>query len=224
MIKRLRALWKFIEVDLWRIKLKSLPKGKRWSYGFVRIWIIAIKEFIVDKCTEKASALTYFSMLSIVPVVAMLFAIGKGFGFERLVEEQLSSRLSGQEEILKFILPLAQNMLSGANSGVITGISLLFLIYTVIRLLMNIEGAFNDMWGIKKSRRWERKISDYVAVILLGPVLLIVASSATVFVTSQLQNFVAEFEIFTHLKSGIFFLLKLLPYTLIWLLLSLGHL
>ena len=224
MIKRLRALWKFIEVDLWRIKLKSLPKGKRWSYGFVRIWIIAIKEFIVDKCTEKASALTYFSMLSIVPVVAMLFAIGKGFGIERLVEEQLSSLLSGQEEILKFILPLAQNMLSGANSGVITGISLLFLIYTVIRLLMNIEGAFNDMWGIKKSRRWERKISDYVAVILLGPVLLIVASSATVFVTSQLQNFVAEFEIFTHLKSGIFFLLKLLPYTLIWLLLSLIYL
>lgn len=224
MLKQLSQLKQFIEVDLWRLKLKSLPKRKRFAFGFLRVWIISIKEFIDDKCTEKASALTYFSMLSLVPVVAMLFAIGKGFGIEQLIEEQLSSFLSGQEEILKFILPLAQNMLGGASSGIVTGISLIFLIYTVIRLLMNIEAAFNDMWDIKKSRRWERKISDYVAVILLGPVLLIVASSATVFVTSQIQNFVTEFEILSQLKSGIFFLLKLLPYTLIWLLLTLLYL
>jgi membrane protein len=159
MIKQLNQFKQFIEVDLWRLKLKSLSRKERWSYGFIRVWIIAIKEFIDDKCTEKASALTYFSMLSIVPVVAMLFAIGKGFGIEKLVEAELSKFLSGQEEILKFILPLAQNMLSGTSSGVVTGISLVFLIYTVVRLLMNIEEAFNDMWDIKQSRRWERKIS-----------------------------------------------------------------
>lgn len=224
MTARILQFRKFIEVDLWRLKLKSLPKKKRWLYGFIRVWIIAIKEFINDKCIEKASALTYFSMLSLVPVIAMLFAIAKGFGIETLMQEQLSNFLSGQEEILKFVLPLAQNMLSGANGGVITGISLLFLIYAVIRLLMNIEEAFNDMWDIKQSRRWERKISDYVAVILLGPVLLIIASSATVFVTSQIQTLTAEFEILSSLKSGIFFLLKLLPYTLIWLLLFLLYL
>ncbi|MEP5613401.1 MAG: YihY/virulence factor BrkB family protein [Cyclobacteriaceae bacterium] len=224
MTKKLNQFRQFIEVDLWRLKLRSLPRARRWGYGFIRVWIIAIKEFIDDKCTEKASALTYFSMLSIVPVVAMLFAIGKGFGIEKLIEQQLSNFLSGQEAVLQQILPLAQNMLGGANSGIITGISMVFLIYTVIKLLMNIEEAFNDMWDIKQSRRWERKISDYVAVILLGPVLLIVASSATVFVTSQIQNFVSEFSILSQLKSGIFFLLKLLPYTLIWLLLTLLYL
>ena len=224
MTKKLSELRQFIEVDLWRIKLKALPRRKRWFFGFIKIWIIAIKEFIDDKCMEKASALTYFSMLSIVPVVAMLFAIAKGFGIEKLMEEQLSTFLSGQEAILKNILPLAQNMLSGANGGVITGISLVVLIYTVVRLLMNIEAAFNDMWDIKQNRRWERKISDYVAVILLGPVLLIVASSATVFVTSQIQTLTAQFEILSQIKSGIFFLLKLLPYTLVWLLLFLLYL
>lgn len=224
MTKRLNQVRQFIEVDLWRIKLKALPKKKRWLYGFFRVWIIAIKEFIDDKCVEKASALTYFSMLSIVPVIAMLFAIGKGFGIEGLVEKQLTQMLSGQEEVLKLVLPLAENMLGGTSSGLTIGVSLVFLIYTVIKLLINIETAFNDMWHIKKSRRWERKISDYVAVILLGPVLLIVASSATVFVTSQIQNFVTEFTILSQLKSGIFFLLKLLPYTLIWLLLFLLYL
>ena len=126
--------------------------------------------------------------------------------------------------MLNNVLPLAQKMLSGASGGIITGISLVVLIFTVIRLLMNIESAFNDMWDIKKSRRWERKISDYVAVILLGPILLIVASSATVFVTSQIQSLITEIEILSQFKSGIFFLVKLLPYTLIWLLLFLLYL
>ncbi len=221
MIKKLHQLRRFVEVDLWRLKLKSLPKRKKWWYGFIRVWIIAVKEFIDDRCTEKASALTYFSMLSIVPVLAMLFAIAKGFGIEKLLEEQLTTILSSQEEMLHNVLPYAQNMLNSANGGIITGISLVFLIYTVIRLLINIEGAFNDMWDIKRSRRWERKISDYVAVILLGPVLLIVASSATVFVTGQIQSVIADFEVLNPIKSGILFLLKLLPYTLAWLLLFL---
>lgn len=224
MTKKLNQFRQFVEVDLWRIKLKSLPKARYLLYGFLRIWIISIKEFIDDKCAEKASALTYFSMLSIVPVIAMLFAIGKGFGIEKLLEAQLSTFFSGQKEVLDNVLPLAQNMLSGADGGIITGISILVLIYTVIRLLTNIELAFNDMWDIKKSRRWERKISDYIAVILLGPILLIVSSGATVFVTSQIQNFTVEYEILSQLKSGIVFLFKLLPYTIIWLLLFLLYL
>lgn len=107
-------------------------------------------------------------------------------------------------------------MLNSTGGGVVTGISIIFLLYTVIRLLMNIEAAFNDMWDIKKSRRWERKISDYVAVILLGPVLLIVASSATIFVKDTIQDFITNLEFLGQLKSGIVFLLKLLPYTILW--------
>ena len=224
MAKRMIRLRKFLEEDLWLLKLKSLPKGKRWFYGFIRIWIIAIKEFVDDRCAEKASALTYFSMLSIVPVLAMLFAIAKGFGLEKLLQQQLNTFLSSQEEMINNVLPYAQRMLESADGGTITVISLVFLIVTVIQLLMNIEAAFNNMWDIKQSRRWERKISDYVAVILLGPILLIVASSATVFVTGQIQSVIAEFEILNPIKSGIFFLLKLLPYTLVWLLLFLLYL
>ncbi len=224
MSNKLKQLWQFIEEDVWKIKLRSQPTGKRYLFGFIRIWAIAVKEFINDKCTEKASALTYFSMLSIVPVIAMLFAIAKGFGIEQLMERELSRYFSGQEQILQSVLPLAQNMLGGASGGIITGISLVFLIYTVLRLLMNIEEAFNDMWDIEKSRRWERKISDYVAVMLLGPVLLIVASSATVFVTGQIQSLISDLEFLGQIRSGILFLLKLLPYTLIWLLLFLLYL
>jgi membrane protein len=219
MTKRLNQVRKFIEVDLWRIKLKSLPRGKRSLYSFIRVWVIAIKEFNNDKCAEKASALTYFSMLSLVPVIAMLFAVAKGFGIQDLMKKELSRYFSGQEAVLENVLPFAENMLNSASGGIVTGISLIFLIYTVIRLLMNIEAAFNDMWDIKKSRRWERKISDYVAVMLLGPVLMIVASSLTLLVKDTIQHALADVELLGQIKSGIIFLLRLLPYTILWLLL-----
>ncbi len=225
MIKKLRQFRQFIEVDLWRVKLINvLPKSKRILYAQLRIWFIATRKFTSDKCTEKASALTYFSMLSIVPVIAMLFAIAKGFGLETILQNELSRYLSGQEDILNYILPYAQNMLDGANGGIITGISMVFLIYAVLRLLTNIEHAFNDIWDVKQSRKWERKIADFVAVILLGPILLILSSSLTVFVTSQVRALTLEFELIGHLKSGIFFLVKLVPYTLVWLLLFLLYL
>lgn len=219
MKEKLNQIQKFIEVDLWRLRLKSLPKRKRYLFGFIRIWVIAIKEFVNDKCAEKASALTYLSMLSLVPVIAMAIAIAKAFGLRKLMEDELKKYFSGQGEILDNVLPAVDNMLNSTGGGVVTGISIIFLLYTVIRLLMNIEAAFNDMWDIKKSRRWERKISDYVAVILLGPVLLIVASSATIFVKDTIQDFITNLEFLGQLKSGIVFLLKLLPYTILWFLL-----
>ncbi|MEQ9467240.1 MAG: YhjD/YihY/BrkB family envelope integrity protein [Ekhidna sp.] len=219
MSKKLNQVQQFIEVDLWRLKLKALPKRRRYLYAFIRVSVISIKEFIHDKCSEKASALTYFSMLSLVPVIAMLFAIAKAFGIRALMEQELAKYFSGQEAVLENVLPFAEKMLSGTSGGIVTGISIVFLIFTVIRLLMNIEAAFNDMWDIKKNRRWERKISDYVAVILLGPVLLIVASSATIFVKDTIQGFMADLALFDGLKSGILFLLKLLPYSILWFLL-----
>ncbi|MEO9485511.1 MAG: YihY/virulence factor BrkB family protein [Ekhidna sp.] len=219
MTKKLNQIRQFIEVDLWRIRLKSLPKRKRIFFGFIRVWVIAIKEFLHDKCAEKASALTYFSMLSLVPVIAMVVAIANAFGVRGLMEKELAKYFSGQEAVLENVLPFADKMLSGSSGGIVTGISIVFLIFTVIRLLMNIEAAFNDMWDIKKNRRWERKISDYVAVILLGPVLLIVASSATIFVKDTIQEFITSIEFLGQLRSGIVFLLKLLPYTILWFLL-----
>jgi membrane protein len=219
MTKKLNQVQQFIEVDLWRVRLKSLPKRKRFIFGFIRVWVIAIVEFVNDKCAEKASALTYFSMLSLVPVIAMIVAIAKAFGIRELMEKELAKYFSGQEAVLENVLPYAEKMLSGTSGGIVTGISIVFLIFTVIRLLINIEAAFNDMWEIKKSRRWERKVSDYVAVILLGPVLLIVASSATLFVKDTIQEVIAQMEFLGQLRSGIVFLLKLLPYTILWFLL-----
>lgn len=217
--KKIQQLRAFLEIDLWRIQLKSLSRRRRFGYNFLKVIIISIKEFINDKCSEKASALTFLSMLSFVPVLALIFSIAKAFGIREMVENELQLYFKGQTEILDLVIPFVENLLASKGSGVIAISSAGFLIYTVIRLLMNIEAAFNDMWDIKQSRRWERKISDYVAVILLGPILMIVASTATVFVKDTIQEFISGIEFLGGFRTSIIFVLKLIPYSILWFLL-----
>jgi len=214
---------RFLEEDLWKIRLRSLPKRKAFWYKQIRILTIAISEFIKDKCSEKASSLTYFSLLSIVPVVAMAFGIATIFGLEDYLRSELIRYFAGQEEVMKWTLEFADKMLSTSSGGVISGISAAFLIYAVARLLNNIEVAFNDIWDTKKGRSIKRMITDYMSVILLGPIILIMSSSATVFITTQIENFTESIEILGAFKPVILFLIRLIPYSLIWFLLFLVY-
>ena len=211
----------FIEEDLWKVKIKRLPKYKAFLYRQIRIWVIAISEFGKDKCAEKASALTYFSLLSVVPVVAMAFGIATIFGLEKYLKDELARYFSGQEAVLDYTLQFADKMLSTSSGGVISGISAVFLIYAVARLFNSIEVAFNDVWDTKKGRSLKRMITDYMSVILLGPIILILSSSATVYITTSVENLAESFSLLGFLKPIILFAINLIPYSLIWFLLFL---
>jgi membrane protein len=223
-IHSITSLRKFIEIDLWKVKISTLPKPKALLYQQIRVWIIAFAEFKKDKIVDKASALTYFSLLSIVPVIAMAFGIAKGFGLEDRLETELDSLLfGGQTAMLHQVLEFSKRMLAEADGGIISGISFVFLLYAVLRLMYNIELAFNDIWDTK-SRSWQRKVSDYIAIILLGPVFTILSSSATVFVTSAVQTLMGEFEFLGVFQPAILFALKFTPYVIISVLLMLLYL
>lgn len=223
-MNRIAEIKTFFSDTVWNTPLNSLPKGEAFLYRQIRIWMIAFSEFGKDKCVQKASALTYFSLLSIVPVFAMAFGIAQMFGLKEYVQAELTKYLSGQEDVLKKVSDFAENMLSEAGGGIISGISAVFLIYAVAKLLNNIEGAFNHVWNTKEGRSIKRKVTDYMAVIFLGPLILILSSSATVFITNSLQSFTDSLSILGFFQPAIFYLLKLIPYTLIWLLLFLLYL
>jgi len=210
----------FLEIDLWKVKISTLPKTKGLLFFQLRVWIISFQEFKKDNITEKASALTYFTLLSIVPVIAMAFGISKGFGLEIVLKRELERYFAGNEMVLEQTLEWSSKMLDQANGGIISGISFVFLMYAVLRLLYNIEMSFNSVWGTK-SRSWQRKISDYIAIILLGPLFIILSSSATVFVTSQVQNLASEVSVLSYIKPAILLGLKIVPFSLIWILMFL---
>lgn len=205
----------FITKDIWRIRLSSLSKPKSFFIKQMRIMILALREFTEDKCQLRASALTFYSLLSIVPVVAMAFGVAKGFGFEKILEKQILSKVSGQEKVLTQVFDFAKTLLENTKGGLIAGIGVAVLFWTVIKVLSNIERSFNDIWGIKKTRTIGRKFSDYLSVMLICPIILIMSSSITVFITTQTKMIIDKFVVLGVVAPLIFFALKILPYGMI---------
>ncbi len=207
----------FLKADIWRIRTSKLSTQKSFWIRQVRIILLAIRGFGEDKCQLRASALTFYSLLSVVPVVAMAFGIAKGFGFDKRLEQQLIENFQGQEEVLEKIIGFANSLLASTRGGIIAGVGVTVLFWTVIKLLGSIENSFNDIWGIKISRTMGRKFSDYLSVMLICPLLLIMASSVTVLITNYVTLIVESLSFLGPLAGGIILTLKILPYAVIWI-------
>lgn len=160
-------------------------------------------------------------MLSVVPVLALGFGIAKGFGYEKYLEEQLAGNLQGHEEVLKYLLTFTNSFLQKTQGGLIAGVGVAILFWTVMKVFGNIESAFNDIWQIKKPRTFVRKFSDYLSMMFVSPILIVASSSATVFITTQLSSMDRRVALLGYLSPLIFFFVKLMPYVIIWVLFSL---
>jgi membrane protein len=206
----------FIRVDIWRIRLADLPFGKSFLIKQLRMIIVAFRGYDEDRCLIRASSLTFYTLLSIVPVAAMFFGVAKGFGFERRLEKELFDRFPGQEEVLSQVISFSNSLLEQTKGGLIAGIGLLVLFWSVLKVLGHIEMALNDIWEIKKQRSWGRKFSDYLAIMLISPILVLMSGSATVFITTQVTQIAQKVELLGVISPLISFLLRFTPYVLIW--------
>lgn len=218
MANAISKLIQFLRFGVWRIRSSKLPRSKSALLRQLRIIILALRGFGEDKCQLRASALTFYSLLSIVPMAAMAFGIAKGFGFEKKLQVILLEKFPGQEEVVGRVIEFAQSFLENTQGGVIAGIGVFVLFWTVIKVLGNIEKSFNDIWGVKRSRPFARKMSDYLSIMLICPILLIMSSSLTVLITSQVTLIVQKLTILGPLGPIILLSLKLLPFVFLWVL------
>jgi membrane protein len=212
----LSNFFSFIRDDIWRIRLADLPFGKSFLIKQLRIIILAVRGYDEDKCFVRASSLTFYTLLSIVPVAALFFGIAKGFGFERLLERRLYENFPGQEEILAQVINFANSLLQETRGGVIAGIGIAVLFWSVLKVLNHIERSFNDIWQIKKGRSWGRKFSDYFSIMLISPVFIIMSGSLTIFITTQVEQITRQVALVGMFDPLISFMLNFLPYILIW--------
>ena len=208
----------FMNEGIWRIRLRDLPKGRWLLTKYLRVLLIAVKQFREDKCPLRASALTFYSLLSVVPVVAMAFAIAKGFDLQKHLETQLMEKFSGQEMMVTQIIEFSRKMLDNTKGGLIAGVGVVVLLWAVINVLSQIEESFNDIWGVKKARSFGRKFSDYLSLILVGPLLLIMSSSVTVLIATNLTQITDKIALLGVFSPLITFIIKTLPYCFIWIL------
>ena len=221
--QQIKSLVEFLTVGIWRMPLYEIHGVKLFLIKQLRIIMLALRGFSEDKVSLRASALTFYSLLSVVPTLAMIFGIAKGFGFQKKLEEELVKGFQGQEEASDWIVNMARNYLENVNGGIIAGIGLIVLFWTVMGLLSNIEKSFNGIWQIKKSRPFVRKFTDYLSILLIAPIFLFVASSANVFITSQIDTMTTKIDFLGQIKPIINFLLHFIPYFLIWFLLTIVY-
>lgn len=207
----------YLNTDIWRIRIADYPRTKSLLLQQLRIVALALRGYREDSCKFRASALTFYSLLSIVPVIAMLFGIAKGFGLEKRVETEILARFQGQEEVAQRIVTFANSLLENAQGGLVAGVGVMILFWSVIKVLGNIEHSFNEIWGVTKPRSLGRKLSDYFSLILVCPILMVVAGSATVVVSSQVRLLLEKIPSLNSLGPVLLLPLKLLPYGTLWI-------
>ncbi len=141
---------RFVKEDIWLLHEQKLPLFKATIIKSLKIVVLSVQGFTQDLCPLRASALTLYSLLSIVPVIAMLFGIAKGFGFEIMLEQRLIEQAPAQDTLVVQLISFAQNLLESTKGGVIAGIGVVVLFWTIISLIGNIEESFNYIWKIPR--------------------------------------------------------------------------
>ena len=208
----------FIQSHIWELPLDQLPRWQSPLIKQVRVLILAFKGFNRDKCQLRAAALTFYSILSLIPILAMVFGIAKGFGFEQklelLLQKKIASRDMVVQEGIDWIISKAKLLLESTRGSLIAGVGLIVLMWAATRVLRHIEAALNDIWEIKNSRPWIRNFTDLLSIMVVAPILFILAQSTTVFITAIIQDLSKGME----LLGLLFLLMKLVPFGLIWLL------
>lgn len=194
--------------NILRTPERELTGAWRALRNFVRVVRITAKRFLDDELQLRASALTYSTLLAIVPLLALLIAIAGGFGFENIIESQLFSYFPAQREVLSDAMVFVSNYLKQAQSGVLLGIGIIFLLWTVISLMSNIENTMNRIWQAKE-RSLYRKINDYTSLFIILPVFMILSGGTSVFMSTFLSDGEKSLPILTPL---IYNLLEFTPY------------
>ena len=200
--------------QVWDAESSDLTRFKRMLHSVIKIGLVVARDFIENLVKLQAMALAFKTLLSLAPLLAVIFSILKGFGVHNRMEPALAEALSplGEkgQEVTAHLIGFVDKMSAGALGSV--GLVTLFI--TVLSLMGTIEQAFNRIWRVKSARKLARKFSDYLSVILVGPVLVFAAITITA--TLQSNAFVHQLMSLEPFGTVILTLLRLVPYLTLW--------
>jgi len=184
---------------------------KRFYRKVVRILTGSMNGFIDNNDYLKASALTYYTLMSLVPFLAVAFGIANGFGFSDYLRDQLQKTFEEQAEVVSHLIKFALTLLEQTRGGVIAGVGVITLIWTNLSMLGSIEGALNDIWKVTQSRTWIKKFTDYLAVMIFCPLFFVISSSMNVYVITQITETAKESPLLEFVSPVLLFILRLVP-------------
>lgn len=178
-----KGIYLFFKKEIWRDYSKK-TRRERLIIASLRMLILTVERFTTKRIVNNAAALTYSTLLAIVPILAVVFAIARGFGYNKYIEEWFRNVLSSQPQAAETIIGFVNSYLIHTKSGIILGIGLLFMLWTVTMLIRNIELTFNNIWQVKKPRSFFRTVTDYMGMFILAPIIIVVTSGISIFVAT----------------------------------------
>ena len=210
MKEQIRHITGFFRYGLWQLNEDDTTPFKWIMIEILKKLVLAIRFFTAKRVVNKAAALTYSSLLAIVPILAVVFAIARGFGYNKYIEVWFRDALQSQPQAAEVIIGFVNSYLVHTKSGIFLGIGLLFMLYTVLMLVSNVEQAFNEIWQVKKPRTIFRTFTDYLAMFFCFPILIVLTSGLSIFMATMVN----EMDNFMLLTPVVRFLIDMVPYVL----------
>ena len=206
----IKQIIRFLQVDIWRISPYEVSPVRRLFYEIIKVLYLAIRFFTTKRVLTQAAALTYSSLLALVPIMAVVFAIARGFGYNKYIEVWFRDAFASQPQAVEIIIGFVNSYLVHTKSGIFLGVGLVFMLYTVLMLVSNIEATFNEIWQVKKPRSIFRTFTDYLAMFFMFPILIVVSSGLSIFVATIASSLPDFLLLGPFVRS----LVKLSPYVL----------
>lgn len=194
--ERISRLFAYLSSGIW-----SDPR-RTWWLNVLRTVNLSVNSFLNRDIQTQACAMTYRTMLALVPALALLIGIGRGFGIQNTLEQQLFHLFPAQRKAIEYAMGFVDSYMAQTSEGVFLGVGLVFLLWTLISLLGNVEATFNLIWGQRTGRSLWRKISDYTAMMLILPVLMLCAGGLTLMLSTTLQQ-IFDFSFMTPVISAL---------------------
>jgi membrane protein len=180
----LELVRQFVDEEIWELELARLPHLKRFCCSVFRIGRIVVKGLVADKCALQASALSYTTLISMVPVLAIVFSVAKGFGAQEMLMKVVQGYLEELPTQAAEFVGQVFGYVDNTNVGTLGTVGLGLIFWTVIKVLGKVENTFNTIWGVHQPRSWNRKFTDYISVLVVVPILMLMGTGITTVLSS----------------------------------------
>ena len=199
--KKTYKLKNFFRNDIWTIEMENLSKARARFIKYVKVMLITVKTFANERIGFQSVALSFFSTMSVVPFIAIMFAITDGLGLADKLKELLYGYFNNSQQTIDTMLGFADNIITNAQSGAMGLISAMMFAFIVIWMMLNVEKVFNNVWRVRKSRNIFKRLSFILALVILSPFVVMVFFAGALVSSNALGSLGLDYEGLTGFKT-----------------------
>lgn len=199
-------LVKFLTKDIWVLDFSELSNARKRLFKSIQAFILTAKGFASERVGREAVALSQFTMMAFIPMIAVILFISDGFGLDQVLSDSLMLSFPTSTQLIQVIMDYAQNIIKATESGVFGWISFLLFVWTIFWLMINIETAFNRIWEIKQPRKLWKRAAIYFAILFITPFVLLLLFSGWVWYARFIGLLEGRLGAFSFITTNLFWL------------------